>query len=546
MCPDSKMYFSSVWATDPDDAIDLAVGSPSPGLPGVLGPGDVLVVECQVYAELAGLRVEVPAELDPQTRASILYASDVRGITVVEAAGNSRIDLKNVQAEATTAGVDPHIWGSALAANESLAVIVGAGEPGTRAGQARARYAVSNYGLRVSCQGWGSDVQTTGLNNGYSNFSGTSSATAMIAGVAALLQCAVKRHRGYTLHPEKLRSLLADPLLGLPQTGGTAAAEPIGPLPDLARLLEAAADVYLRDNLGDTGIEPSTDLVFWSPDIIVSRQPLGAVDAEQNFGAGVWGSGDLGDAPAAGRDNHVWLRVQNRGLPATNATVSLYYSRAATFIHPEDWKPIAVDHVVGPVESGEHRLVGPLLWAAANVPPRGHYCLIAVVRSPLDSVDLPGSLASTSEYSDFLRAHNNICHRNVQVVDESSPVRFPFLLRGHPSRSRVLEEEHRFRLEVHHALPAGSRIRLSLDGPSRSPVPGRVPGGQGRSEGPIEWSGPRPLVVEDIGIPPGGRLSVLLEVVLAPGAPRGRYQLSSKQYFGRKLLGRVNHVAVRR
>jgi subtilisin family serine protease len=61
-------------------------------------------------------------------------------------------------------------------------------------------------------------------------FSGTSSASPIVAGAAVLLESYAKR----TLSPAEVRTMLAT---GSPQTGNTR--EHIGPRPDLAKILSA-------------------------------------------------------------------------------------------------------------------------------------------------------------------------------------------------------------------------------------------------------------------------------------------------------------------
>jgi hypothetical protein len=101
------------------------------------------------------------------------------------------------------------------ATNHSLGVMVGGGDPDTHKAVSS-----TNFGSRVDCQGWGAKVATTG-GPGYQdyveNFNGSSSATAMIGGVAASLQGAHRSAYGHQLPPNDLRHLLSDASLGTPQ-----------------------------------------------------------------------------------------------------------------------------------------------------------------------------------------------------------------------------------------------------------------------------------------------------------------------------------------
>jgi hypothetical protein len=121
--------------------------------------------------------------------------------------------------------------------------MVGAGAP-PRAGYAdRERLDFSNYGSRVDVQGWGRKVATldygdlqacAGSDRHYTGeFSGTSSASPIVAGAAVILE-GIARERGRVLAPGELLELLRR--TGTPQAGDTS--QSIGPRPDLFRAIE--------------------------------------------------------------------------------------------------------------------------------------------------------------------------------------------------------------------------------------------------------------------------------------------------------------------
>jgi hypothetical protein len=94
-------------------------------------------------------------------------------------------------------------------------------------------------------QGWGRYITTTGYgdlrreegeNNWYTiDFGATSGATAMVAGVAAVLESVVKARGEAPLAPAALRQLLKT--TGTPQAGDTS--QRIGPRPDLRAAINA-------------------------------------------------------------------------------------------------------------------------------------------------------------------------------------------------------------------------------------------------------------------------------------------------------------------
>lgn len=110
----------------------------------------------------------------------------------------------------------------------------------------RSRCSFSDYGSRVDIQGWGDwSVATLGYGDIYGwsetnyytwTFSGTSSASALSAGVAALVQSCARASYGFSVPTLLLRSLLVQS--GYPQTYGLAGN--IGPLPNVSNAMVAA------------------------------------------------------------------------------------------------------------------------------------------------------------------------------------------------------------------------------------------------------------------------------------------------------------------
>ncbi|MBM3133867.1 MAG: hypothetical protein FJZ89_00955, partial [Chloroflexi bacterium] len=190
-------------------------------------PGDVILIEQQTYGPSpSGGSSFVPVEWT-QAEFDAIQIAVAGGWIVVEAAGNGGQNLD-----------DPiYLNKFNRARRDSGAILVGAGVPPGGSGSARARTSFSNYGRRLDLQGWGQGVTSTGYgylqggadpNRHYTaSFSGTSSASAIVAGAAAALQGVARTRYGFPLDPLYLRQLLVN--TGTPQAGG----EHIGPQPDL-------------------------------------------------------------------------------------------------------------------------------------------------------------------------------------------------------------------------------------------------------------------------------------------------------------------------
>ena len=224
IAPDvDRVFTASIGGIAVADAIDQAARK--------LRPGDVLLIELQG----GGPRGRwIPVEYWDDIY-DVISAHTRRGVVIVEAAGNGGEDLDH----------DAYKRKFDRKRRDSGAILVGAGAPPRTGFDDRERLDFSNYGGRVDVQGWGRKVATLDygdlqscegvVDRHYTNeFSGTSSASPIVAGAAVLVQ-GIARSRGRVLPPRELRDLLR--ATGTPQTGDTS--EQIGPRPDLARAIQA-------------------------------------------------------------------------------------------------------------------------------------------------------------------------------------------------------------------------------------------------------------------------------------------------------------------
>ncbi|MCW5805618.1 MAG: S8 family serine peptidase [Deltaproteobacteria bacterium] len=233
IAPDVERVFTSSLlredgGVDVADAIDTAANK--------LRPGDVLLIELQS----GGPRTRyIPVEYWDDVFDAIKAATD-RGVVVIEAAGNGYEDLDHPDYEGA---FDRDV-------RDSGAIMIGAGAPARAGYDDRAKLDFSNYGARVDVQGWGRKVATLDYGDlqacddeharykdrDYTDeFSGTSSASPIVAGAAIILQGIAKQLYDRPLPPAQLRRLLRE--TGTPQTGDTT--RQIGPRPDLARAIDA-------------------------------------------------------------------------------------------------------------------------------------------------------------------------------------------------------------------------------------------------------------------------------------------------------------------
>lgn len=208
-----------------------------------LNPGDIIVVEAQLHADVDGAPdTAVPAETDLQIFHAIEQATRI-GIVVIEAAGNGE---KNLNLFRDARGLQVLNRGSADF-RDSGAIMVGAGTSTLP----RRRHSSSNFGSRIDCYSWGEHIRAPGvlptgpgpavvtptsywpLDPGFGH---TSGATAIIGGVAALVEDLATRLPSGPgrLRSKALRTLFADQQLST--STSDAATQPIGRQPNLAKI----------------------------------------------------------------------------------------------------------------------------------------------------------------------------------------------------------------------------------------------------------------------------------------------------------------------
>ena len=203
--------------------------------------GDVILYELQMYGANYTTQSPnyVPAEYINSVWDATKAATDA-GIHIIAAAGNGDQNLDAPQ------------YASYKSRGDSGALIVGAGSDNLTHG----RLSFSTYGQKVHVQGWGKNVLTTGYgysymigndpNQSYVMFSGTSSATPVVASCVIALLARAKQSN-YNLSPAEIRTILI--ATGIAQGGDTS--KPIGPLPNMMSALNYLDNYLLSNNKVD-------------------------------------------------------------------------------------------------------------------------------------------------------------------------------------------------------------------------------------------------------------------------------------------------------
>ncbi|MGH1146044.1 S8 family peptidase [Bacillus pseudomycoides] len=197
-----------------------------------LNAGDVLLLEAQSSYE--GYRDKyLPVEVQPDVFDAIRTGTD-KGIVIIEAGANGWNDLDEFKNKDGKKVLNRN----SKDFKDSGAIMVGAALSTVPHG----RSWFSNYGSRIDVYGWGQNVDTTSAdpNNSAKNlytssFSGTSSASPIIAGAAVSIQSIAKEHLGHPYKPSELRDILNNPNTGT--QSGEPSYDRIGVFPDLKAIL---------------------------------------------------------------------------------------------------------------------------------------------------------------------------------------------------------------------------------------------------------------------------------------------------------------------
>ncbi len=340
-----------------------------------------------------------------------------------------------------------------------------------------------------------------GPNNYRNNFGGTSSATPLAAGCAALLLSAEPDLTWVEVR-ELIRNTSVKFDLANTSPAGrwldrngqpiSASGKPAyfsqwyghGRIDADAAVKQAlsydfARDLMVRDNLADVGSQPSTGGWWNSPDIWVRTKPPqldGAAALPANYA-----TAGPHQAPVSGQDNYIYVRVRNRGSqPSYDAYVRVYlmhwpgleFSYPGSFIptnRPGQAVPSPLTH--GTYLIGEQKLSGlgagadttlNVRWPKEMVPPQTvtiggmgvtwHPCLLVEV-SPQD-----GPPATGNRVWD----RNNLAQKNITITYAELRKMFASaLVVGHPFSAI----RHAF-LEVDRGdLPATVKLHLDLVDP---------------------------------------------------------------------------------
>ncbi len=523
-----------------------------------LAYGEVLLIEAQVaWGPDAVLS---PVEIEDVVY-DVVRLATAAGIVVVEAGGNGRQKVKDGLAVDMPFDLDGYKDASSRPVlfrddgnpffRDSCAILVTAAfSARTEDPAPNTRLPLMPFGRRIDCYAWGERIwspwsSASGLLHSDALLTSTSGASAIIAGAALSVQGLFFARYGHRLGPVQMRALLSDPEYGTPPDPS----EPkhIGVMPDLRKIIDVALGllplVYMRDFVGDAGL-PHTGDISSSPDVILRSQEVADPQAAFGAGSGQEDSQALSTAAVRGRTNYVYVRVRNRGGgTAANVFVVVYWAPVSTLVTPEQWTEIGMTQI-DEVPSGDVLTVSPAIeWPATQLPPKGHYCFVAVARVGQRPPPPPDSLVTMARFRAMIRNNNDVTWRNFNVVEntgnaagEAGVVILQFRVGGAPREPEPMQ------FVFWSGLPDGAEISLVAPLDFVQSVLGSPPhieldrvSNRAAIPLPIHGSftlGPAP-------IQPGLRIPMQLRVRIPAELRRNAYELHVRQLWRGDEVGRV-------
>jgi len=178
-------------------------------------------------------------------------------------------------------------------------------------------------------------------------------------------------------------------------------------------------DIYLRKNLDDKGVVPSSGGYYTSPDIIVSGDlPINNI---RDYAKTKWAE-DVGVDAVANATNYIYVRGKNLKTDKQNGEIALYYTKASLIMYPSIWINNQLKNSSGelliPVSGEADEVIvteDPFTWIPEMLN-NDHFCLVAMVNTADHKMPTPTS-DNMQDLATFLYNNPNVAWRNVTVVD---------------------------------------------------------------------------------------------------------------------------------
>lgn len=185
-------------------------------------------------------------------------------------------------------------------------------------------------------------------------------------------------------------------------------------------------DLFLRDNFGDTGQQPTLDAyVSASPDIIPYGQ--GTLTTQQLIAS--YGP-PLVNVPVQNNQvNNIYVRAKSNYSGSTQGTIRLYYAPGNLLVNVSRWRNQAIPNNNGTmaanVSATQQNQIAPGDQPFHFTPELSlgtHFCFVAFIATQLNPNTLPASDFTTwQQFVNWVRNNAWVAWHNVDVVNTLPP-----------------------------------------------------------------------------------------------------------------------------
>src|SRR5215469_16463584 len=185
-------------------------------------------------------------------------------------------------------------------------------------------------------------------------------------------------------------------------------------------------DLFMRDNFGDTGQQPTLDAyVSGSPDII----PYGQETLTQQQLINQYGPPLLDRTLQNNQINNVYVRAKNNYNGGSNGRIYLYYATGNLLVRVSQWRNNLIPNNNGQlyanVSATRQYQVAPGDQPFNFNPPTAlgaHFCLVTRVSTLLNANPLPAQdFTSWQAFVNWVRNNAWVAWHNVDIVNKLPP-----------------------------------------------------------------------------------------------------------------------------
>lgn len=190
-------------------------------------------------------------------------------------------------------------------------------------------------------------------------------------------------------------------------------------------------NLFVRDDLTDTGQIPSGARTYWTCPDIIPNQADAVGNPQATFGTvASYATGPYKDILPSQR-NYIYVRAKNLYTGgAASGTAYLYWCKSSLFMNTNLWSSQNISSVTGPGSNLSAAAMNDIavgdsafLWLAPQQPTGFHYCCIVRLETstPSDPNPIPANFTSTGAFVAWIVGNPQVAFRNVYFNNKAAP-----------------------------------------------------------------------------------------------------------------------------